>query len=172
MVFTIAGHSALPNSSADGRYPAGKRRSARPAELLCRSTRNLDGHVNGLRSDFKLRRWMRLATSPQPSQSPGFGPWLCRAFWDEDAQKLLLFGQNQVLVGYLFTDSVNLTGLSEASYSRSREESNASLGSCQHRQTVYFWPVGADRSGLNYLALSAGNASARCPYSVIVIHGG
>jgi hypothetical protein len=33
------------------------------------------------------------------------------AVWDEDSQKLMLLSSAQIFVGYLFTDTVNLTGV-------------------------------------------------------------
>jgi hypothetical protein len=38
------------------------------------------------------------------SETPGF--------WDEDSQRLTLLSSTQLFVGYLFTDPVNLTGVS------------------------------------------------------------
>jgi hypothetical protein len=33
------------------------------------------------------------------------------AFWDEDSQKLMFMSFGQLFVGYLFTDTVNVTGV-------------------------------------------------------------
>jgi len=44
---------------------------------------------------------------------PGLFSAVSQGFWDEDAQKLMLFSSSgaPLFVGYLFTDTVNLTGV-------------------------------------------------------------
>ena len=48
---------------------------------------------------------------PQGGVDAAIGTNASLAIWDEDSQKLMLLSFGQLFVGYLFTDTVNLTGV-------------------------------------------------------------
>jgi hypothetical protein len=66
-------------------------------------------NVGGTQMQLKI-----IGVDPQGNVTALFGFAASEApgFWDEDSQRLTLLSATQLFVGYLFTDPVNLTGVS------------------------------------------------------------